>query len=146
MRVLPEAGGAGRFSALSFAAEKGGKNITAGCRAKGGAGRARKEALGCKIGEVCIQYKRMRLFAEMLRQLGAEEDVCTSRVQYAVIDGRGGYFQNVKEIREFSDTAIVFRGGKGGVRVEGERLALGKYFGGDATVLGDISRVERCEC
>ncbi len=88
----------------------------------------------------------MRLFAEMLRQLGAEEDVCTSRVQYAVIDGRGGYFQNVKEIREFSDTAIVFRGGKGGVRVEGEHLALGKYFGGDATVLGDISRVERCEC
>ncbi len=67
----------------------------------------------------------------------------TSRMLYAVVDGRGAYVQNVKYIREFSSQCIVFQGRKGAVRVEGENLSLGKYFGGDATVLGNILRVGR---
>lgn len=88
----------------------------------------------------------MRLFSEILKQLSAEGDLETSRVQYSVVDGKGGYFQNVKRILEFSQTKIVFQGKKSCVTVEGEGLSIGKYFGGDATVLGNIVRVERELC
>lgn len=85
----------------------------------------------------------MRLFSEIERALGKEED--SSRVQYTVLDGGGGYFQNVKKILEFSENAIVFSGRRGGVRIEGEGLSLGKYYLGDAVVYGRIERVSRCE-
>ena len=87
--------------------------------------------------------KNMRLFSEIERALGHEED--GSRVQYTVLDGGGGYFQNVKKILEFSENAIVFSGRRGAVRVEGERLSLGKYYLGDAIVYGNIVRVSRCD-
>ena len=85
----------------------------------------------------------MRLFSEITRVFGREED--SSRVQYTVLDGGGGYFQNVKKILEFSESAIVFKGKRGGVRVEGEGLSLGKYYLGDAVVRGRIERVSRCD-
>ena len=87
--------------------------------------------------------KNMRLFSEITRALGREEDF--SRVQYTVLDGGGGYFQNVKKILEFSENAIVFSGKRGAVRVEGEGLSLGKYYLGDAVVQGNILRVSRCD-
>ena len=65
------------------------------------------------------------------------------RVQYAVVDGKGGYFQNVKRLVQFSSTEVVLRGRTGAVRVEGENLSLGKYFAGDLVIEGDIARVER---
>lgn len=90
--------------------------------------------------------RSMRMFSEILKQLSAEGDLETSRVQYSVVDGKGGYFQNVKRILEFSQTKIVLQGKKSKVTVEGEGLSVGKYFGGDATVLGNIIRVERETC
>ena len=84
----------------------------------------------------------MRLFSELSKAL-AVEGFNTSRVQYTVIDGKGGYFQNVKRILEISETSIVLSGRKGSVRVEGAGLTLGKCFMGDVTVLGDIARVIR---
>ena len=85
----------------------------------------------------------MRLFSEIASALGSEEN--SSRVQYTVLDGGGGYFQNVKKILEFSEDAVVFAGRKGAVRVEGEGLYLGKYYLGDAIVRGNIVRVSRCD-
>lgn len=85
----------------------------------------------------------MRLFSEIAEALAAEGE--SLRVQYTVVDGRGGYFQNVKRLAEFSDEVVVFTGKKGGVRVTGAHLSIGKYFAGDATVLGDIIKVERME-
>lgn len=67
------------------------------------------------------------------------------RVQYTVIDGRGGYFQNVRRILEFSEERIVLQGKKGSVAIEGSGLSLGKYFGGDAMVVGDIAKISREE-
>ena len=86
--------------------------------------------------------KGMRLFSEIANALGQET---SSRVQYTVLDGGGGYFQNVKKILEFSENAIVFAGRKGAVRVEGEGLSLGKYYLGDALVKGSIIKVSRCD-
>ena len=85
----------------------------------------------------------MRLFSEIASALGREED--SSRVQYTVLDGGGGYFQNVKKILEFSEGTVVFAGRRGAVRVEGEGLYLGKYYLGDAIVRGNIVRVSRCD-
>lgn len=85
----------------------------------------------------------MRLFSEIEKVFGGEED--STRVQYTVLDGGGGYFQNVKKILEFSDCAIVFSGRRGAVRIEGENLSLGKYYLGDAVVYGRILRVSRCD-
>lgn len=86
----------------------------------------------------------MGLFAEIKKTLGADEFSLT-RVQYSVIDGKGGYFTNVKKLLEFSDTKIVFQGKKGTLAVEGKNLRLGKYCLGDAAVHGDIVKVERGE-
>ncbi|MDE7296365.1 MAG: YabP/YqfC family sporulation protein [Clostridia bacterium] len=86
----------------------------------------------------------MRMFSEISKAL-AEEGVNFSRVQYTVIDGKGGYFQNVKRIREFSTEKIVLAGRKGCVCVEGASLSLGKFFLGDLVVYGDIRTVSRVE-
>ncbi len=85
----------------------------------------------------------MRLFSEILKELAAEGN--SLRVQYSVVDGKGVYFQNVKRLIEFSERKIVLQGRKGTLGIEGENLSLGKYFGGDLTVLGNIIRVERGE-
>ena len=86
----------------------------------------------------------MRFVSEISKALTAE-GLSAARVQYTVIDGGGGYFQNVKKLLEFSDTVIVFQGKKGAVRVEGKNLSLGKYFAGDAGVRGEIFKVERVD-
>lgn len=86
--------------------------------------------------------RSMTFFAEILRSLSVQAGV---RVQYTVVDGQGGYFQNIKRIAEFSDTKIVFCGAKSGIRVEGKSLALGKYGGGDALVYGAIEKVEQIQ-
>ncbi len=82
----------------------------------------------------------MTLFAEILHALSAQAGV---RVQYTVVDGQGGYFQNVRRIAEFSETRIVLCGAKSGVCIEGDGLVLGKYCGGDALVQGKIRKVEQ---
>ena len=82
----------------------------------------------------------MRLFSEIVKSLSAE---LGAGVQYTVLDGQGGYFQNVKRITEFSQEKIVLRGKKGTVCVQGKNLSIGKYYAGDVSVKGDIERVER---
>ncbi len=82
----------------------------------------------------------MTLLSEILNSISSEAGI---RIRYTVVDGQGGYFQNVKRISEFSQTKIVFCGTKSGVCIEGEDLVLGKYCGGDALVHGKIKRVEQ---
>lgn len=95
-----------------------------------------------KSAAIAYNKRSMTLFAEILGSLSAEAGVS---IQYTVIDGRGGYFQNVRRITEFSAEKIVFRGKRCGVRVEGSDLSLGKYDGGDALVCGKIIKVERID-
>ena len=97
----------------------------------------------CKYFCVKIAHTilEMRFREEIIRKLGGEGE--TSRIGYTVIDGKGGYFQNVKRLLEFSSGKIVLKGRKGAVFVEGENLSLGKFSGGDVAVLGNIMRVSR---
>ena len=86
----------------------------------------------------------MRLISEIAKLLAIEE-LSTMRVQYTVVDGRGGVFQNVKKMVEFSEEEIVLAGRRGRVRILGSGLSLGKCCAGDVTVLGDIRGVERVD-
>lgn len=71
------------------------------------------------------------------------DDFDTGKVQYTVQDGRGGYFQNVRRLLEFSEDKIVLAGKKDKVVVEGESLSLGKCYMGDVQIRGNILKVER---
>ena len=84
----------------------------------------------------------MTLLSEILQSLSAEAGIS---VQYTVVGGKGGYFQNVRKILEFSPEKIVFRGKKEKISVEGQGLSVGKYCDGDALVLGNIQKVELSE-
>lgn len=66
------------------------------------------------------------------------------RILYTVTD-RGGYFQNVRRVLEFSPAKIVLSGRRGKVVVEGDALTLGKYAEGDVSVMGAIVLVKREE-
>lgn len=81
----------------------------------------------------------MRFF----QALHGDGELDASRVQYTVVDGRGGYFQNVRRIVEFSEERVVLAGKRGSVVVEGRTLSLGKCFLGDVSINGDIRKVER---
>ncbi len=64
-------------------------------------------------------------------------------IHYTVVDGQGGYFENVRRLVRFSADVIVLKGRRGSLRVEGEGLSLGKYYAGDVEVRGDIRSVTR---
>ncbi len=84
----------------------------------------------------------MRLFSAIADALAAE-GLDALRIHYTVVDGRGGYFQNVRRLVEFSPTRVVLAGKRGKVAVEGNELRLGKCGDGDVSVLGDIEGVRR---
>ena len=71
------------------------------------------------------------------------DDFDTGKVQYTVQDGRGGYFQNVRRLLEFSEQKIILAGKKDKVIIEGESLSLGKCYMGDVQIRGNILKVER---
>ncbi len=85
----------------------------------------------------------MRLVSEIMRALGAEGD--PAHIQYAVSDGKGGYFQNVRRLCEFSREKIVLQGKASGLTVEGRELSVKKYAAGDLVLLGAIESVKRTE-
>ncbi len=82
---------------------------------------------------------------EFFQAIRGAAELSTGRVQYTVLDGKGGYFQNVRRLLEFSEERIVLAGKKGTITVEGKSLSLGKCFLGDVSVNGEITRVERGE-
>ncbi len=86
----------------------------------------------------------MRLFSAICDALKTE-GADLLHVHYTVVDGCGGYFQNVRRLLEFSETRVVLAGRKGRLRVEGQALRLGKCADGDVTVLGNIFSVTREE-
>ena len=82
----------------------------------------------------------MEFLREIANILGAGDALS---IHYTVVDGSGGYFQNVVRLLSFSETEIVLKGRRSNVRVEGERLSLGKYFAGDLVIRGNIVRIGR---
>ncbi len=64
---------------------------------------------------------------------------------FTVIDGAGGYFENVLKIGELSTYSVTFLT-KGGVfKVNGKDIKIVKYCDGDLVLKGTITGIERCE-
>ncbi len=81
----------------------------------------------------------MPFFSEIYKALSAEAG---AGLEYTVVEGHGGYFQNVKKIAKLSQDCIELRGKKRGVCIYGEALSLSKYCGGDVAISGKIIKVE----
>ena len=49
----------------------------------------------------------MRLYDEILKKLGGGESELAAGARYTVLPGRGGYFQGVKTVSEFSPERVI---------------------------------------
>lgn len=68
-----------------------------------------------------------------------------SGLRYTVIDGAGGYFENVLKIGELSTYSVTFITKSGVFKVGGSDLKVVKFCDGDLALKGTISLIERCE-
>ncbi len=84
----------------------------------------------------------MKLIKEILGQLASDTDT-SLLLQYYVAEGRGGYFENVRDVASFSSTEIRLLSRGGGVIVKGENLSIRKYVEGDVVIEGDIGGIEK---
>lgn len=78
----------------------------------------------------------MKLIAEILKELGADEDKA-----FTVCPGQLAYFKGVKMVGELTDDKIVVVCGKKIITLEGENLFAAEYFQGDMLIKGDIKKV-----
>ena len=83
----------------------------------------------------------MRLFEEILSAAGFDEEL-SGGAKVVLYAGRCGYFENVKSISSFSDTAVALLLKRGEVHIEGKGLRVLRYGEGDLLLKGEIERVE----
>lgn len=81
----------------------------------------------------------MRLYDEIFQRLGGADLVPGAR--YTVLPGRGGYFQGVKAIAEFSDGHILLAFSRFFLEAEGSGFEIAKYCEGDLELRGNIGSV-----
>lgn len=86
----------------------------------------------------------MRLFEEIMAQLDADSGDGGGAL-YVVAEGRGGYFENVKDLGAFSSQEVCLIVKKGKLRVCGKNLRVDKYREGDVLLHGEILSVAREE-
>jgi len=88
----------------------------------------------------------MRLYNEILKKIGGEnsEDIFAG-ARYTILPGRGGYFQGVKTVNEFSDTRVIVCFRRAVVEVQGSGFVIEKYCDGDLELSGKIVSVTLAE-
>ncbi len=64
---------------------------------------------------------------------------------FTVIDGAGGYFENVLKIGELSTYSVTFLAKSGVFKVSGKDIKIVKYCDGDLAIKGTLTMIERCE-
>lgn len=84
----------------------------------------------------------MKLIKDIIGQFAFDADISLV-LQYYVVDGCSGYFQNIKGITSFNDEEIILTSSCGDVKVCGEKLFIRKYADGDMIIDGKISSVEK---
>ena len=84
----------------------------------------------------------MRLFEEILSAAGFDEELSFGGAKVVLFAGRCGYFENVRGIASFSDTAVELLLKRGEVHIGGKGLHVARYGSGDLLLKGDIERVE----
>lgn len=84
----------------------------------------------------------MKLIKDIIGQFAFDVDTSLS-LQYYIVDGYSGYFQNIKGIVSFNEEEIILTSSCGDVKVRGEKLFIRKYADGDMIIDGKISGVEK---
>ena len=84
----------------------------------------------------------MRLYNEILKKFGGgEAGELFAGTRYTVLPGRGGYFQGVKTVSEFSPCRIVVCFRHAVLGIEGSGFVIEKYCDGDLELSGQIVSV-----
>lgn len=88
----------------------------------------------------------MRLYGEILKKLGGggTEDLFAG-ARYTVLPGRGGYFQGVRTVNEFSPCRVVLCFRRAVLEIEGGGFVIEKYCDGDLELSGRIASVKLTE-
>ena len=79
----------------------------------------------------------MKLLEQVLNELGAD-----TVKAFTVVTSFGGYFKSVKSVAEYTPEKITLVLKKTVLTIEGENLAIGRYFEQDIFVKGDIKAVK----
>lgn len=82
----------------------------------------------------------MRLYDEIFRRLGSGADLFAG-ARYTVLPGRGGYFQGVRTIGEFSSSRLLLGFRRAVLEIEGSGFVIEKYCDGDLELSGNILSV-----
>jgi len=86
--------------------------------------------------------RSMRLYNEILKKFdGGEAGELFAGTRYTVLPGRGGYFQGVKTVSEFSPCRIVVCFRHAVLEIEGSGFVIEKYCDGDLELSGQIVSV-----
>lgn len=78
----------------------------------------------------------MKLLEQILSELGAD-----TLKSFSVVPSFGGYFRSVRAVSEYTPSRIVLTLKKNVLTVEGENLALDRYFEQDLFIKGSITGV-----
>lgn len=82
----------------------------------------------------------MRLYNEILKKLGDGESALSAGARYTVLPGRGGYFQGVKTVSEFSSERVILGFRRVVLEIEGSGFVIEKYCDGDLELSGRFQR------
>ena len=87
----------------------------------------------------------MRLYNEILKKLGDGESALSAGARYTVLPGRGGDFQGVKTVSEFSSERVILGFRRVVLEIEGSGFVIEKYCDGDLELSGRISEIRSKE-
>lgn len=88
----------------------------------------------------------MRLYSEILKKLGGgETEEMFAGARYTVLPGRGGYFEGVRTVNEFSSERILVCFRRAVLEIEGSGFIIEKYCDGDLELSGKIVSLKLTE-
>lgn len=85
----------------------------------------------------------MNFLENIAEILGVKELIARPVYRATIIGDEAGYFENVLEIKSYSEEEIILSLKKGGIKILGEKLYVKKYCEGDVAVCGKIKSLER---
>ena len=80
----------------------------------------------------------VRLFEEIVSALGPDGEALFGGAKVVLYAGKCAYFENVKSVLSFSESAAVLRLKRGTVTAEGRGLSIARYGEGDLLLKGDV--------
>jgi len=78
----------------------------------------------------------MKLLQQILAEAGADMGCAIT-----LIPSFGAYFKGVKRVEEYSEEKIILIASKKRWKIEGENLAIDKYFEQDLFIRGEVKGV-----